>query len=67
MTSDLDIYRRARTLIELHGDEAAIQAAYQADAMLDRGNLDGTAVWRRIVAVIKELGQLEPAAGERRH
>ena len=34
---------------------AQIQAAYQSDAMLDTGDLDGAAVWRRIVAVINEL------------
>ena len=43
------------------------KAAYQADAMLDRGDLDGATVWRRIVAVINELQREEPAAGERRH
>ena len=67
MTSALDVYRSAELLIDLHGDEAAIQAAYQADAMLDKADLDGAAVWRRIVAVINELQQEEPAAGERRH
>lgn len=46
MTSDLDLYRSAKQLMAQHGDEAAIQAAYQADAMLGRGDLNGAAVWR---------------------
>ena len=54
-------------LVEKHGDETPIHAAMQSDAMLDKGNLDGAAVWRRIVAAIEELQREEPAAGERRH
>ena len=46
MTTDLDVYRSAKLFIEQHGDEAAIQAAYQPDAMLNRGDPDGAAVWR---------------------
>ena len=38
----------------------------KADAMLDMGDLDGAAVWWRIVAAINELQREEPAAGERR-
>ena len=67
MTSKLDVYRSAKLFIDQHGDEAAIQAAYQADAMLDKGDLDGAAVWRRIVAAINEIQRAEPAVGERRH
>lgn len=39
----------------------------KADAMLDKGDLDGAAVWRQIVAAINELQRKEPAVGERRH
>ena len=67
MTSNLDIYRSAHALINQHGEGAAIQAALKADAMLDKGNLDGAAVWRRIVAAVNELQRAEPAVGERRH
>ena len=41
MTSDLDIYRTANILVDQHGAEAPIEAAMRADAMLDRGDLDG--------------------------
>ena len=51
MTTDLDIYRSAKLMIDQHGEAAAIQAAMKADAMLDKGDLDGAAVWRRIVVV----------------
>ncbi len=40
MTSDLDIYRTARLLIERHGSEAPVHAAMRADAMLEKGDLE---------------------------
>jgi hypothetical protein len=67
MTSEIDVYRSAHTLIKQHGEGAAIQAAMEADAMLDKGDLDGAAVWRLIVAAVNELQRGEPAVGERRH
>ncbi len=45
MTSDLDIYRSAQALIKQHGQDAAVHAAMRADAMLEKGDLDGYAVW----------------------
>lgn len=52
MTSEIDVYRSAHALIQQHGEGAVIQAAMEADAMLDRGDLDGAAVWRRIGTAI---------------
>ncbi len=43
MTSDLDIYRSAQVLVKQHGEDAPIQAAMRADAMLEAGDLDGLA------------------------
>jgi hypothetical protein len=67
MTSNLDVYRSAKLLIDDHGEAAAIEAAMKADAMLDQGDLDGAAVWRRIVAAVNEIQQAEPGPGEWRH
>ena len=47
MTCALDIYRPAKLLIDQHGEEAPIDAAMQADTMLEKGGLDGRAVWLR--------------------
>ncbi len=41
MTSDLDIFRTASVLIREHGEEADLEAAQRADAMLETGSLDG--------------------------
>ncbi len=43
MTSDLDICRSANLLVRHHGEDAPIEAAMRADAMLEAGDLDGLA------------------------
>ena len=55
MISDGDADLAAKFLIDQHGDEAALYAAGRADLLLGRGDLDGSAVWRRIRAAIEEL------------
>ncbi len=64
MNSDLDVYRSAKLLIDQHGDEAPIHAAMRVDELLDAGDLDGVAVWRRIIRAIEELQRKEPSEGE---
>ena len=67
MISALDIYRSAQVLIRQHGDDAGLQAAQRADDMLDRGDMDGLAVWKRILAAVEEIARTEAADGEQRH
>ena len=57
---DLDIYRSAAAFIDQHGDEAPIHAAMKADDMLERGDMDGRAVWLRIVDAVRELLRERP-------
>jgi len=38
---DLDIYRSANVLVKRHGEDAPIEAAMMADAMLEKGDLGG--------------------------
>ncbi len=67
MTSDLDIYRSAQVLVKQHGLDAPIHAAMRADAMLDKGDLDGCAAWKRILRAVEELQGVEPGPGEAVH
>ncbi len=55
MTSDLDIYRSANELIKQHGEAADIEAAMRADPCPAAGDMDGEAVWLRIVKAIEQL------------
>ena len=63
MITDLDIMRSAWVLIEQYGEDASIWAAQKADAMLERGNLDGERLWLRILEAIDTLQATEPPEG----
>ena len=57
---DIDIYRSAKLLIDKHGDEAAITAIKRATELLDAGDVDGYAVWKRTLRAIEQLESTEP-------
>jgi hypothetical protein len=66
MVTERDIWATAKMLVDRHGADAPIQAAMRADELLDRGDVDGQAVWKRILAAARELLRLsdtEVAAG----
>ena len=67
MISDIDIYRSAHVIVQTHGRDAAIEAAMRADEMLEKGDLGGYAVWRRILEAVEELQSTELAVGDRLH
>ena len=67
MIPDLDIYRSAQALIKPHGQDAPVHAAMRADAMLEAGDLDGVAVWQRILRAIEVLQGAEPGLGGKVH
>ncbi len=67
MIPDLDIFRSAQVLVKQHGEDAPIEAAMRADAMLDKGDLDGYAVWKRVLRAVEELQRVGPVPGVRVH
>ena len=60
MTSEIDIYRSAKLLIDQHGDHADLEAMTKADSMLETGDIDGQRVWMRILDAIRELQNTKP-------
>ncbi len=64
---DIGIFRSAKLLIDRHGDEASIIAIKRATKMLDAGDVDGYAVWKRTVVAIKDMQRETPRPGEHRH
>ena len=62
-TGDLDIYRSANLLVKQHGEDAPIEDAMRADTMLERADLDGYDVWKRILWAVGELQGVEPGPG----
>ncbi len=67
MTSDLDIWRSAKLLVDQHGADAPVHAAMRVDAMLAAGDLGGRVAWRRILPAVEELLRMEPADRDRVH
>ncbi len=57
----------AISLIDQHGEDAAIEAAMRADKLLAAGDMDGKRVWVRIMKAIEELQRQEPWPVERTH
>ena len=55
MISDPDIFGAAKLLIDRFGRGAHVRAAERADNLLDEGDLNGAAVWRRILSAIEEM------------
>ena len=61
--SETDIYRAAQVMVRRYGDDATVQAAQRADELLDQGDIDGAATWRRIVKAIEVLQDKSRPAG----
>jgi len=55
VTSDPDIFRAAKLVIDQHGDDAPSLVAQRADDLLEGSDMIGAATWRRILAAIEEL------------
>ena len=64
---DIDVFRSAAALIKQHGDDAQLVAIKRATKMLDAGDVDGYAVWKRIVDAIKDTQRETLNPGERWH
>ena len=49
------------------GQDPPIHAAMRADAILEKGDLDGVSVWKRILRAVEELQRAEPGPGGKVH
>ena len=58
---DWELWACAHSLVGKHGEDAGIHAAMRADQLHGEGDLEGAAVWRRIVHRINQL-QAKPAS-----
>ena len=63
MITDLEIYRAANQLVKRYGEDAEFEAAMRADAMIERGDPEGLAVWKRVIRAIELLLVEEPSPG----
>ena len=56
---DFNIYHFAHVLIREHGEAAGLEADRHAAALLERGDIDGYTVWRRIVKTVDNILRME--------
>jgi hypothetical protein len=54
MISDRDIWLSAKAMTARYGSRAGIKAAERADDLLGKGDLEGSAVWQRILAAAQK-------------
>ena len=54
MGDDIDIWRAAKVLVDLHGADAPVHAAMRIDSLSADGDTTGSAVWRRVLAGMRE-------------
>jgi hypothetical protein len=55
MIDEAGIWRAAEVLIDQYGVDAVSQAKSRAGDMLSRGEVEGHAVWNRILAAVRDL------------
>jgi hypothetical protein len=66
MTTEIDVYRSAKPLIDQHGEDAPIHAAMRVDELSKAGDLEGAAVWKHILQAIDAL-RVKPKLGSAKH
>ncbi len=53
----------ANLLVKRHGEDAPIHAAMRADAMLEKGGLEGYAILEQVLKAAEKLLSNKPPAG----
>lgn len=66
MTTEIDVYRAAKLRIDQPGEDAPVHAAMRADELRKADDLDGAAVWKRVLRAIDAL-RSEPEPGAAKH
>ncbi len=55
---EMEIYRAANQRVKRYGENPGIEAAMRADAMIEQGDPEGLAVWKRILNLDSPNGLL---------
>ncbi len=67
MITDLEIYRAANQLILRYGEDAESEAVGEIGVMIEQGDPEGLAVWKRILSAVDELLAQAPQKGSQLH
>jgi hypothetical protein len=52
---EIDIYRAARLLVDKHDAEAPFHTAMRINELIEAGDIEGVAVWKRVLKAVEEL------------
>lgn len=55
MIEEPDIWRAAKILVDRYGSEAGVEATLRADKYASEGDMEGRAVWLRILKAVDAL------------
>jgi hypothetical protein len=64
MTEEIDVWRAAALLVKRYGQDAPVLAAMRADQLAAEGDMEGRAIWLRIIKAIDGLLSQERPEGE---
>ena len=53
--------------IREHGEDAALEVAQRADALLEKGDMGGCATWKRVLKAVEEIQRTERSPEEPAH
>ncbi|MGB4057720.1 MAG: hypothetical protein WBK77_06525 [Alphaproteobacteria bacterium] len=67
MTSEIDIYRAAKVLLDKHGSEAIQEAQHRYEELLACGNEEGARLWQKIVKATEWIQTDAKRTGETSH
>ncbi len=62
--NERDIWRSAKVLIDQHGRNAPVHAAQRADELLASGDMEGQALWKRILKAVEALTRTKCRDGQ---
>jgi len=65
--TDKYIIHTANLMLDQHGDEAEFEAAICYSEQRIQGDVDGAAVWERVIKAIRVLKTADPDRSERVH
>jgi len=61
MIPEIDIWGAATLMLKRYGANAEIESAMRVDELAAEGDLDGAAVWHRIMHAVAELVNMTPS------
>lgn len=62
--ADIDVWRAAKQIIDIHPADPEMAAAQRADAAYEQGDMFNFDLWTRITKAVTELEKVRPSRGQ---